>query len=169
METLDKLIDRYKESIQIQSDKAWDMIKAFKEALCKNAEVDKNVFWNIMKDFHESVIGKHFNESYAIYQVSQMFHTDSNRNRIETPMFSIEHTKEIFSKYIRKLNKTITVWDLYVALNAEYHDHINLYKRWFPDATTEELENKIIESAIDFWFNDEDVSDNKIWKYFRAF
>lgn len=62
----------------------------------------------------------------------------------------------------------VTIWDVYVALNAQYHDNINLYEKWFPNATNNEIEDKIIEATISNWFEDEDASSDKVWEYFRV-
>ena len=35
------------------------------------------MFWCIMKDIHEELRGKHFDEVYATYQVDNMYHTDN--------------------------------------------------------------------------------------------
>lgn len=59
-------------------------------------------------------------------------------------------------------------WDVYVALNAQYHDNINLYEKWFPNATNNEIEDKIVEATISNWFEDEDASSDKVWEYFRV-
>lgn len=83
-------------------------------------------------------------------------------------LFSIEATKKIYDRRIRPLNKDVTIWDVYVALNAQYHDNINLYEKWFPNATNNEIEDKIIEATISNWFEDEDASSDKVWEYFRV-
>lgn len=56
----------------------------------------------------------------------------------------------------------------YVALNAQYHDNIELYKEWFGEDNIENIKDKIIESAIVNWFEDEDAGIEKVWNYFRA-
>lgn len=124
--------------------------------------------FEIMKDFHEKLIGKHFTEPYALYQVSQMYHTNNKGIKIDAPLFSIEATKKIYDRRIRPLNKDIAIWDVYVALNAQYHDNINLYEKWFPNATNNEIEDKIVEATISNWFEDEDASSDKVWEYFRV-
>lgn len=88
--------------------------------------------------------------------------------KIDAPLFSIEATKKIYDRRIRPLNKDVTMWDVYVALNAQYHDNINLYEKWFPNATNNEIEDKIVEATISNWFEDEDASSDKVWKYFRV-
>lgn len=45
-------------------------------------------------------------------------------------------------------------------------DMINLLKEWFPEATEEELDSKIIDLAVN-WLNDEDYGESKIWCYFK--
>lgn len=103
-----------------------------------------------------------------LYQVSQMYHTNNKGIKIDAPLFSIEATKKIYDRRIRPLNKDVTMWDVYVALNAQYHDNINLYEKWFPNATNNEIEDKIVEATISNWFEDEDASSDKVWEYFRV-
>lgn len=37
----------------------------------------------------------------------------------------------------------------------------------FPNLTEEQLDEKIIHSAINFWFEDEDAGSGKVWNYFK--
>lgn len=51
-----------------------------------------------------------------------------------------------------------------VVNNAQYHDYCELFKAWFGDS----VDSKIIESAINFWFKDDDFKSGcKVWKYFN--
>lgn len=45
--------------------------------------------------------------------------------------------------------------------------YIRMYKQWFPNLTEEQLDEKIIHSAINFWFEDEDAGSGKVWNYFK--
>lgn len=101
-------------------------------------------------------------------QVSQMYHTNNKGVKIDTPLFSIENAKKIYNRRIRPLNKDVTMWDVYVVLNAQYHDNIDLYEKWFSNANDSEIEEKIIEATIANWFEDEDASSDKVWEYFRV-
>ena len=50
-----------------------------------------------------------------------------------------------------------------------YHNvNIELYKEWFGEDNIENIKDKIIESAIVNWFEDEDAGIEKVWNYFRA-
>lgn len=55
---------------------------------------------------------------------------------------------------------------MYVAINSQYHDYVELFKSWFGD----NVDQKIIESAIIFWFKDVDCkSRNKVVSYFKEY
>lgn len=128
---------------------------------------DKDTFWDAMKEFHECVKGEHFDETYAMYQVSNMYHTKANGVVCRGQIFTVEDAKAIYDKHVRNINREITYWDVYVAVNAQYHDYIRMYKQWFPNLTEEQLDEKIIHSAINFWFEDEDAGSGKVWNYFK--
>ena len=60
------------------------------------------------------------------------------------------------------LPTSVTVADVYVAINSQYHDYAELFKNWFGDG----IEQKIVESAIVFWFKDADCkAENKVVEY----
>lgn len=162
------IMDYYKSNVRLDGIKAWDIIGEMGEALAKNKDIDKEAFWETMKDFHEDVFGEHFNEPYAEWQVSHMYHTDNKGKKCTEPMFSMTEAKAVYDKKLKGHHKDITPCDVYVALNAQYHDNINLYERWFPNADEDEMEAIIIESTLNDWFEDEDASDEKVWRYFRA-
>ena len=49
-----------------------------------------------------------------------------------------------------------------IAINSQYHDYAELFKDWFGDG----IEQKIVESAIVFWFKDADCkAENKVVEY----
>ena len=47
-----------------------------------------------------------------------------------------------------------------------YHDYYTLYYEWL-DGDEAEVHEKIILSAITFWFKDEDAKEGKVWDYFN--
>lgn len=54
--------------------------------------------------------------------------------------------------------------DVYVAINAQYHDYCELFEKWFGKGNFDDM---IFESAISFWFDDVDFGEDKLWKYFN--
>lgn len=147
---------------------AWNIICRFKDIVENKNDKDNEMFWCIMKDIHEELRGKHFDEVYATYQVDNMYHTDNKGNKITSPMFTPIDVRKLYDKKFKSINSNITFWDVYVALNAQYHDNIELYKEWFGEDNIENIKDKIIESAIVNWFEDEDAGIEKVWNYFRA-
>lgn len=107
---------------------------------------------------------EHFSQDHAKYIVSQMYHTENGRRHMGEK-YSYDKAKEVLQRYSGMIPANTTPCDVYVAINAQYHDYSDLFKKWFGD----NIDSKIIESAITFWFKDEDYMDgSKIIEYFRG-
>jgi hypothetical protein len=101
---------------------------------------------------------------YAKEIVSDMYHIAGNKKYIGE-RFDMHKAKEVYDTYRHKLHN-YSVEDVYIAINAQYHDYCALFKQWFGD----NIDHKIIESAIVFWFEDIDYQGgNKVHKYFMEF
>lgn len=110
-----------------------------------------------------TTVNEHFNDSYARYLVSNMYHFENGRKYVGEK-FDMTKAKEVCERYRGIIPQTITHADVYVAINAQYHDYCELFKSWFGDG----VEQKIIESAVIFWFKDDDYKDGfKLWNYFK--
>lgn len=133
-----------------------------------NSNLNEEEMEELVKTLSVLNRGKHFDEVYATYQVDNMYHTDNKGNKITSPMFTPIDVRKLYDKKFKSINSNITFWDVYVALNAQYHDNIELYKEWFGEDNIENIKDKIIESAIVNWFEDEDAGIEKVWNYFRA-
>lgn len=68
---------------------------------------------------------------------------------------------EVLNKEV--LPNDIEPCDVYVAINAQYHDYAKLFEEWFGG----NIDNKVFESAITFWFKDVDFDGDKVWEYFH--
>ena len=152
----------------VSSNKLFEAIEGLDYIFDYVEDTDKHVFWKAMKDMHENLYGTHFNETYAVYKVSQMYHTKTNGNVCKGEKYTIEEAKNIFNKHVASLGKGYTCWDVYVAINAQYHDYINLFKEWYKNDTEESILDKLVKTAIEFWFKDEDYNGCKIWNYFKT-
>lgn len=109
--------------------------------------------------------GDHFSESEAEHIVSKMYHVENGR-KYSGEKFDMRKAKEVCERYRGILPSYVATSDVYVAINSQYHDYIELFRNWF----TEGVEQKIIESAIVFWFKDIDAkSENKVVGYFREY
>jgi hypothetical protein len=114
---------------------------------------------------HSMNDGEHFTESEAMDLVSDMYHTEGGR-KYSGEKFDIHKAKEICERYRGVIPVSATPTDVYVAINSQYHDYVKLFKSWFGD----NVDQKIIESAIIFWFKDVDCkSRNKVVSYFKEY
>lgn len=127
-----------------------------KYAACEYLNVSRATFDNYVRE-------DHFNESEAEYLVSRMYHTENGR-KYSGEKFDMHKAKEVCERYRGILPTSVTAADVYVAINSQYHDYAELFRSWFTDG----IEQRVIESAIVFWFKDADCkSENKIVEYFR--
>lgn len=102
-------------------------------------------------------------EQNAEHIVHNMYHTN-NGMRYNGEKYSMQKAKEIIVKYKSMIPEYVSVPEMYLALNAQYHDYCALFKSWFG----ENIDSKIIESAIVFWFKDPDYTKgNKVQEYFK--
>lgn len=90
------------------------------------------------------------------------------RNRIgydtyDTYGRSTNKAHEICERYKEILPNDVEPCDVYVAINAQYHDYAKLFEEWFGG----NIDNKVFESAITFWFKDVDFDGDKVWEYFH--
>lgn len=161
-----KIIHSYKETVSLTSTKAWDLICSMKCLFDNLEETDKEKFWEVMKDIHEDIKGKHFDEVYAEYEVSDMYSTNIRGVVVRGEVISFKEAEKVYENYKRFFKQPANVWDVYVALNAQYHDYYTLYYEWL-DGDEAKVHEKIILSAITFWFKDEDAKEGKVWDYFN--
>lgn len=103
----------------------------------------------------------HFNNDSARWIVSQMYH-DSRGRKHTGEHYTMKDAEEVYERYRGIIPNEYTPADVYVALNAQYHDYSDLFSHWSGN-----LDNMIVESAICFWFKDEDYDGNKLYQYFN--
>ena len=95
--------------------------------------------------------------------VSDMYHYEKDRKHVGEK-FSMHKAMEVYDKCKHTLPHNITEMEVYIAINAQYHDYAELYKSWFGD----NIDQKIIDSAMTFWFKDADaMHENKVANYFN--
>lgn len=106
--------------------------------------------------------GYHFNEYEAKELVEQMYHVKDNKKYIGEK-YDMNKAHEICERYKEVLPNDVEPCDVYVAINAQYHDYAKLFEEWFGG----NIDNKVFESAITFWFKDVDFDGDKVWEYFH--
>lgn len=77
--------------------------------------------------------------------------------------YDMNKAHEICERYKEVLPNDVEPCDVYVAINAQYHDYAKLFEEWFGG----NIDNKVFESSITFWFKDVDFDGDKVWEYFH--
>lgn len=151
---------------KVRGDEAvmWKSVESVSELIEKMKDAHPQMYWSFMREQHEIVRGKHFDEAYAKYEVSQMCHKGADGKMYRGEHWSVEETNSVLSQYRSSVPSQYNEYDFYVALNAQYHDYCAWVKKHIPDKDETEV---IVSSAIAFWFNDEDWGNtSKVWDYF---
>lgn len=102
------------------------------------------------------------NEYEAKEVVEQMYHVKDNKKYVGEK-YDMNKAHEICERYKEVLPNDVEPCDVYVAINAQYHDYAKLFEEWFGG----NIDNKVFESAITFWFKDVDFDGDKVWEYFH--
>lgn len=101
-------------------------------------------------------------EDKAKHIVSKMYHYNEGKKYIGEK-YDLSTAKEICIKHKKELSDDVSYIDIYLAINSHYHNYCKLFKTWFSG----DIENKVIESAIIYWFKDDDYVGSKIYDYFK--
>lgn len=161
-EIKDKVVGSYNSDIA-HSDIYSEFFNNFKEVTKNMNSSEKSQFIDRLKDY-DNKSTEHFNESYAKYIVSNMWHKDDTGRKYVGEKYDMFVAKEVCERYRGIISSSITYSDIYVAINSQYHDYSCLFKKWFGN----EVDYKIIESAIIYWFKNEDTDSSKLWDYFNT-
>ena len=82
-----------------------------------------------------------------------------NSNITEKEAFEIIEIIKHYTDTTQYYNRT------HLAINSQYHNYICLFKQWFDE---NDVDCKIIQSAIHYWFNDDDWAyKDKVQKFFK--
>lgn len=126
----------------------------------------EDVYWKFIKKQHEYLFGCHYNEMFGEWRIEQMFYKDKSGNVHHAPHWSKDDYKSTYDVVKSKIPSSYNWWDFAVTLEMLYSDNICLYKSWWPDITQEQLDAKVIDSAVNY-LNDDDDHDCKIWHRFE--
>lgn len=115
------------------------------------------IIYKYISPSNKVYIGQTINE----YERKHAFLT---REKYAGEKFSMAKAKEVCERYRGVIPQSFTHADVYVAINEHYHNCSELFKSWFG----EDIDQKVIEAAILFWFKDDDCKSNsKLWNHFK--
>lgn len=146
----------------------WESVKFMSEIIEKIKETNEAEYWKIVKGMYATMVGKHYNEEFGIWQVEQMYYKDKNGSMHKAPYWTEEKLKSIYETHKAKIPAVYNFWDFYVAINMTKADNYCMLTEWHPNTSDDEIDAKIVQMAINY-FNDEDAPhpQTKIWSYFN--
>lgn len=146
----------------------WQATKRVSDYLKTMKENDPDGYWRLIKDTYSDMCGKHYKDSFAMWQIAQMHYKDKKGVVHHSPYWTKEQYKGAYDAIRPKLkNNNYNMWDVAVTLEMLRSDNICMYREWWPDADEEQLDAKVVEAAINY-LNDDDDPDGKIWKRFNG-
>ena len=149
-----EMVNHAKKSGVTNEQTMWESIDSFSELLEELKETHPQMYWDFMRKQHGIMYKGHYDEKYAIYDVSQIRYTNKVGEKKEGAYWSVDQIES--ATQAMKFPEGTTKWDKFVAGAIMYSD---LCKK-FDDA-------QIIDAMYAFFFNDEDWSGvyPKLWAY----
>lgn len=91
-----------------------------------------------------------------------------NSNHSDDELDDIISSLTKLNRGIKRISKREACERILHCSPSSFDNYIKLYSEWFRNINKNELDNKIIESAITFYFKDEDSGSTKTWNYFKT-
>lgn len=131
----------------------WETTKLVSDFIKPMKETNKQEYWKLMRDVYGRMSGGHYDEVWAMHDVSMMYSTTKDGRRMEGAYWTCEQIEE--ATKAKTFPAGTTKWDKFVAYNSAKHD----WGKEFDD-------EQILKIAYLFYFADEDFKGkNKIWSY----
>lgn len=147
------MVDHAKKAGVTNEKTMWDSIDSFSELLEELKDSHPQLYWDFMRKQHGIMFHNHYDEAFAMYDVSQMHSTNKSGEKKEGAHWTVDQVES--ATMGMKFPQGTTKFDKFVAMNAAFHD----FWKDFDEAT-------ILKIGYDFYFADEDWgSDTKIWEY----
>ena len=133
----------------------WKSVESVSELLEDIKKQHPDMYWAFMREQAGIINGCHYDESFALHDVSTISYTDRNGKKCDGGYWSLEQI-EAATKAM-SFPASTTKWDKYVAFNSFYSDTCTVY-----------TDEEIIKGAFKFYFADEDAPAGKIWRYMQG-
>ena len=148
-----EMVDHAKKAGVTNEKTMWESIDSFSELLDELKESHPQMYWDFMRKQHGIMFHNHYDEAFAIYDVSQVHYTDKSGMRHHGAYWTAEQIEAATQGM--KFPMGTTKWDKFVAFNAAKSD----FAKDFEDAD-------ILKIGYAFYFADEDWGDDtKVWEY----
>lgn len=151
-----EMVDHAKKAGVTNEKTMWESIDAFSELLEELKESHPKMYWDFMRVQHGIMYHGHYDEGFAMYDVSQLSYTSKTGEKRQGAYWTADQIES--ATMGMKFPQGTTKWDRYVAFNAAYSD----FSKNFEDGD-------IIKAAHDFYFADEDwPTETKVWDYMSS-
>ena len=144
----------------------WSITKVISNYVDAYIPEEKKV--ELMKQLYYSMNGGHFNKHFAEQVISNMYFIDENGVKHPAPYWTEQEMKDVYNRVFDRI-PAYNFWDFAVTLNMVKSDNCNKLHRWFPEATKQELMEKIVDEAVNY-LDDEDnpFGEEKPWRYLNS-
>lgn len=163
MTTYNLLKEGFKEE---GSEKLWQVIKILSNSVdtC-TSEQQKEALINCL---YYQIYGGHYNREFADKAIAKFYYEDTDKTKHQAPYWIETEVKEIYNT-VKSMIPSYNQYDFEVTLNMMKSDNYLKLKKWFPEATQEELKEKLIDEAINYLSDDDNPYGNeKIWRYLNS-
>ena len=148
------------------SDKMWCITRILSDAI--DNYVPEKQKESLKTKIYYSINGGHFDRDFADKAIMRMYYVAPNGMKHSAPYWEETEVKVLYEQVKAKIPH-YNFFDFEVTLNMVKSDNYNKLKKWFPQATDSELQEKIVEEAVNY-LDDEDnpYGNEKIWKYLNS-
>ena len=131
----------------------WNAIEAVDDML--DELEDESVKDKFMRRQYESLFGPHYNETFAEADISRLSWNDANGMPHHGAHWTRDEVESAMADKV--IPQGTTPCDMWVAANVMYSDLCNDFD-----------DKQILTAAYDFFIDDKDAPEGKIWQYMKA-
>lgn len=140
----------------------WEAVRVVSDAI--DASMDEASKAALMRKVYQAMSDGHYNEEMARADVAKMYYVDANGKKHEAPYWPDDAIESLYRMYKNEI-PAYNMWDFYVAMNMAASDNMCLLKHWFPNYSAPDMDEKIVELALN-WLKDDDwPKKTKVWDY----
>ena len=145
----------------------WSTLKTVSDTI--EQSMDSAAKDKMMRHLFEQMSHCHYDREYALADVEKMYYTDKAGVKHNAPYWTESQVHEVYESVKKDIPASYNEWDFYVTLQMIKSDYCPLLKEWYPTATQEDMDKKLVELAVN-WLNDADnpYGDHKIWGYLNS-
>lgn len=163
-----KVYNLLKEGIKEECpEKMWTVLKILSESV--DVYIPEEYADSLINCLFYQIYGGHFNKEFADKMVEKFYYVcPETKEKCYAPYWTDTDITSIYEENKEKVSP-YNLYDFIVAFNMMKSDNYLKLKKWFPEATEEELRDKILEETINY-LSDEDnpYGTEKIWRYLNS-